>query len=126
MKGRKNNDDIDVSILPPWFPLAVSLNFGTSKERAAKIIKSLQSSSYEPKKFITREEVINYGKEKQLYVDPTQVNEKQKKGPAGPEVPTKLTPELLGKIFVQYYYNLNIQGRKVPISIKLKLMIIMC
>lgn len=114
--GKKKDEVVDLSTLPPWLSIAVCLNFGTSKDRAAKITKSLQICSYEPKRFITREEIINYGKENQMYVDPTQVNEKQKKAPVGGDIPTELTPELLSKIFVQFYNEINIQGRKVCIS----------
>ena len=118
MKGKKQ-EEIDISTLPSWLPLAVNLNFGTSKERAAKITKNLQNCTYGPMKFITRDDLISYGKEKQLYADSSQANEKARKGAVGAstDVPTLLTPGLLAKIFVQFYHDLSIQGRKVFILI---------
>lgn len=115
MKSKKKDEDIDISTLPPWFPIACNLNFGTSKERSAKLIKALQTSTYETKKFITREEIINYGKEKNLYLDPITQADKLKKDKAAAEIPTELTPELLGKIFVHYYNDIVIQARKVAL-----------
>ena len=48
-------------------------------------------------KFLTREDIINFAKEKGLYVDlsadPKKAAKKDNKG--GPEIATEITPELL-------------------------------
>ena len=111
MPPKKKEDDVDLSTLPPWLPIAVSLVLNGSKERSQKILDELTSSTYSLNKFITRNDIINSGKEKGLYADPSQAGDKQKK--PSTDAPTELTPALLAKIFVNFYTEINIAGRKV-------------
>ena len=113
MPPKKKEEDIDPALLPPWLPVAVRLNFECSKENTQKITDIVTSANFDIKKIINRADIINYGKEKGMYADPTQLTDKQKKDKNFADLPTELTPELLGKIFISYYNELILTGRKV-------------
>ena len=113
MPPKKKDEDIDPATLPPWLPVSVRLNLECSKDNATKISDIVNNANFEIKKIISRNDIINYGKEKGMYIDPSQMTEKQKKDKNFAEIPTELTPELLAKMFIAYYNELNLNGRKV-------------
>ena len=113
MPPKKKDEDIDPATLPPWLPVSVRLNYECSKDNAVRISEIINSANFEIKKVITRNDIINYGKEKGLYIDPSQMTEKQKKDKNFAEIPTELTPELLAKIFIAFFNEINLNGRKV-------------
>lgn len=114
MKGNKKKDEeIDVSLLPPWQSVTARLNFECSKDNAEKISELIYNANFEAKRLITRNDIINYGKEKMMYVDPNQLTDKQKKDKNIAEIPTELTPELLAKIYSSFYKEIVLTSRKV-------------
>lgn len=71
-------DEIDVNALPPLKHLCVGVRIESAKGRAAKLNNLLKEcKSFQ--KNITRDEIIAFCKEKQLYVDPATLTDKQKK-----------------------------------------------
>lgn len=111
MPPKKKEEIIDLSTLPPWFPLSVLMSWECSEENATRIAKCIYESNFGLKKEIKRDEIIDYGKRNGMYLDPTQ--DKQKKDKNAAEIPTELTPELMAKMFVKFYEELNLEGRKV-------------
>ena len=120
MPPKKKDEEIDPALLPPWLGMIVRFSYECSIENSEKVQEALTNANFEAKKVITRNDIINYGKEKGLYVDPNQLTEKQKKDKNIAEIPTELTPELLGKIFVTYYNDMVLQERKVIVNDFLK------
>ena len=113
MPPKKKDEEIDLSTLPPWMPVLCLLNYQLPKVRAAALTDILVNRPKDYQRNITRAEIINFAKEKGMYLDPTTINDKQKKDKAAADIPTVLTPQILAKAFQGFLFDLNIQGRKV-------------
>jgi hypothetical protein len=116
MPPKKKDEDIDPALLPSWQSVVVRMNFECSKDNADKVADLIHQSNFEIKKIISRAELIAYGKEKMMYVDPTQLTDKQKKDKNIAEVPTELTPELLAKIYMTFFNETVLNSRKVIVT----------
>lgn len=111
MPPKKKEEVVDLSTLPPWLSLSVYLSPEASEQNAKNILKGVYESNFSIKKLITRDEIIDYGKKNGMYLDPAQ--DKQKKDKNAAEIPTELTPELLAKMFLKFYEEINLEERKV-------------
>ena len=67
------------------------IKFDTKLSRAENILHQLIHNPKSFTKNINREDIINYAKEKGLYIDPNTLNEKYLKAKKG-ELSTELTP----------------------------------
>lgn len=121
MPPKKKEEEIDPALLPPWLGMIVRFSYECSIENSQKIEETLNNANYEAKKIISRNDLITYGKEKALYVDPNQLTEKQKKDKNLADIPTELTSELMGKIFITYYNEMVLNERKVKSFINILL-----
>ena len=64
-------------------------------------------------KTVTKEDIVNYAKEKGLFVDINTLNEKVRKDPkAMSELTLEMTPMIMAKAFIQLQADLNLEGRK--------------
>jgi hypothetical protein len=70
-KGAKD-EVIDINTLPPWAALNCIVKYEGHKERGKRFFERLYGRPKSFYKRITREDVLNFAKEKGLYVDPTQ------------------------------------------------------
>ncbi|CAD8207264.1 unnamed protein product [Paramecium octaurelia] len=105
-------DEVDLNALPPLKHLCVGIRIEAGKARAAKLVSLLkETKSFQ--KNITREEIINFCKEKQLYVDPATLTDKQKKDSKFmAEVATELTSEVMNKGFQMFIQDQVLSIRK--------------
>lgn len=110
---KKKDEEIDINLLPPWMNLKTMLLFNCPKNKADLVNKFLQDRPREYQKQISKTDVINLAKEKQMYIDPLTMTDKQKKDKTLADIPTELTPEILAKAFSLLLFDLDIQGRKV-------------
>ena len=107
-------EEIDISTLPPWQSILVTFAFLQKKGRAEKIIDLLLNKPKSFQKNISRIDIINFAKEKGLYVDPNNLTEKQKKdAKIMAELPLELTSNILAKSLYMMIYDMNINSRKV-------------
>jgi hypothetical protein len=87
------------------------------KARAEKLVHDLSKNAVSFQKTIQKEDLINYAKEKGLYVDPNTLNDKQKKDPKFmAEVNLELTPAVLAKAYKAFVSELELKLRKVSQS----------
>lgn len=71
-------DEIDLNALPPLKHLCVGIRIEAGKARTAKL-QNLLKECKSFQKNVTRDEIIAFCKERQLYVDPATLTDKQKK-----------------------------------------------
>jgi hypothetical protein len=110
---KKQEEEIDINTLPPWQALICSLNFETKKSRADKFLQRLHTQ-FSFQKNISRNDIINFAKDKGMYTDPATLTDKQKKDPKFmADIQMELTPAIMGKAFYQLIWDLNLHGRKV-------------
>jgi len=76
LKKGKEVEQLDLSTLPPWFGMNCIIKFDTKLSRAENILHQLIHNPKSFTKNINREDIINYAKEKGLYIDPNTLNEK--------------------------------------------------
>lgn len=79
MGPKKKEEEIDLSTLPECKSINAIILCRGKKVRTANILQKLQK---ECEKFIAKikkSEVLDHAKEKNIYVDPNTLNEKQKK-----------------------------------------------
>ena len=111
---KQKDDEIDISTLPPWFAVNCVLKCQGKKTRMQSFLNLLKTH---PKSFtrnITREEIIEFAKEKGLYTDPNTLNEKQKKDPKTLEsLNLELTPTVIAKAFAAFRAEVDLKNRKV-------------
>ena len=106
----KKKEEIDISQLPPFTFNLLTLQSLLHPSRTTKLLAHLRSSALSFLRFLSREDIIQTCKEKQLYVDPNSLTEKQKKDPkALSELPVELTPRILakgvGELLAEYVLN---------------------
>ncbi|CAD8197924.1 unnamed protein product [Paramecium octaurelia] len=105
-------EEIDLNALPPLKHLCVSIRIEAAKSRATKLLNLLKTcKSFQ--KNIQRDEILAFCKEKQLYVDPATLTDKQKKDPKFmAEVATELTSEVMNKAFQLFIQDQVLAVRK--------------
>ncbi|EGR30654.1 hypothetical protein IMG5_126590 [Ichthyophthirius multifiliis] len=114
MGPKKKEEEIDLQTLPPWQSLNCMIKFQGKKERMQILINNLLTQPKSFQRNITREEIIEFAKEKGLYTDPNTLNEKQKKDTKFLESTNlELTPKVLAEAFNALKYDLDIKGRKI-------------
>lgn len=71
----KQKDEVDINLLPPMKHMTVGLRFDCGRERSVKLLNLLKDRrSFQ--RNITRDEIIQFCKEKNLYVDPNSLTDK--------------------------------------------------
>lgn len=84
------------------------------KSRATKIIQRIQKEAEKYIAKIKKSEVLDHAKEKNIYVDPNTLNDKQKKDQKYMEsINTELTSEVIAKAVQSLVNTLNIKIRIV-------------
>ncbi|EGR34511.1 hypothetical protein IMG5_009200 [Ichthyophthirius multifiliis] len=112
MPPKKKDEEINTQDLPPWISLKVILKYQGKKSRYQNLIQNLKINPKQFQKSIFVEEILEFAKEKGLYVNPNSLNEKQKKDPKQIEsLNTQITPQLLAQSFNQLIQDLDIKGR---------------
>ncbi|EAR91082.3 hypothetical protein TTHERM_00430030 (macronuclear) [Tetrahymena thermophila SB210] len=110
---KQKEEEIDISTLPPWFPVNCVIKCQGKKQRMQNFLNLIKQHPKSFQKNITREEIIEYAKEKGLYTDPNSLNEKQKKDPKLLEtLNLELTPLVISKAFIALRQELDLKGRK--------------
>lgn len=106
-KGGKE-EVIDLASLPPWISVNCILKYEGDAKRGKEFQDKLKSFPFSFQKFILKDDIINFSKEKGLYVDPTsdpkKASKKDSKG--GPEIATEITPELLSNALNLLYQDI--------------------
>lgn len=115
MPPKKKDEDVDLSTLPPWLHLTAFFSFKAKKSRAAAFTALLKASPRAFQKTISREDIVNFAKEKGLYTDLALLTEKQRKDAkfmdsiAGT---TELTAKVLVKALGVMVFEMDVAGRK--------------
>lgn len=115
-KKAGKEDDVDLSTLPPWLHVICAFSLNMKKTRAQKLLEKLRTAPKSFQKTVHRDDIVNFAKEKGLYVDPNALTDKQKKDPKFMESiagMTELNAKVLAKAFSQMIFENDIQGRKV-------------
>lgn len=111
---KQKEEEVEVTSLPPWYPVNCVLKCEGKKSRMQSFLQLLKSQPKSFQRNISREEIIEFAKEKGLYTDPNTLNEKQKKDPKLLEtLNLELTPSVLAKAFSALVSDLDLKGRKV-------------
>jgi hypothetical protein len=84
------------------------------KGRATTLLQKIQKEAEKYLFKIKKSEVLDHAKEKNIYIDPTTLTDKQKKDPKFMEsVCTELTPEVMAKAVQSHITALNTKIRIV-------------
>ena len=71
MKGKKKDDNVDVSNLPKINIFTSSLIFGTENpEKRIKLLETIFKSNHKFLRLIPREQLIEFAKERGIFVEP--------------------------------------------------------
>jgi hypothetical protein len=82
------------------------------QERSHKIINKLNNDYKSLLAKVSRQEVLDHAKEKNIYVDPNTLNDKQKKDPKFMEtVCTELTSDVVARAVKSFIDQLNVKVR---------------
>jgi hypothetical protein len=117
MPPKKKEEEIDINTLPPWQNLKFMILFNCAKRYGDLIKNFLNDRPRDFQRNITRTDVINFAKEKQMYIDPATMTDKQKKDKTLADIPQELTPAILAKAFMGLLYDFDIKGRVVRLEI---------
>lgn len=113
-KKTEKEEAAELLALPPWSSVCASINFCTRKKFTTKLKEKIKSKPLSFQKIVTRDDIVNFAKEKGYYVDPNNLTDKQKKDPkAMAELPMEMTSLIMAKSFKQYLIEQDLQGRRV-------------
>ena len=113
-KKTEKEEAAELSALPPWASVCASINFCTRRKYATKLREKLKNKPLSFQKIVTRDDIVNFAKEKGFYVDPNNLTEKQKKDPkAMAELPMEMNSQIMAKSLKQYLIEQDLVGRRV-------------
>lgn len=98
-KAKDKKEEVADSDLPEIKSTICRLNMHTKDKNVQKFVTSIQKTQRLYYKIITRKDIIEYAKEKSLYLDPATMTDKQKKDPALADVPKELTEHVMANAF---------------------------
>ena len=97
--SKKKKNEIDPSLLPNFNTVICSLNILTNKINQQHIKDSIPTTERENYQILSREEIIKNAQELKLYIDESQMTDKQKKDKNFENIPRKLTPAIMANSF---------------------------
>lgn len=86
-KAKDKKEEVSESELPELSTMICRLNILTKQPNIEKFLASISKTLRPYYKFITRANIVEFAKEKQLYLDPATMTDKQKKDPALADIP---------------------------------------
>ena len=81
MGPKKKEEEIDINSLPPCATLNALFLCRGRKERANNLLELLHKTGEKYITKVTKAEVLEHAKEKNIYIDPNSLTDKQKKDP---------------------------------------------
>lgn len=113
MPPKKKEEEIDLSSLPPYNLMTVRLLPKTRAQLVPKIVDTIAESRRSFFKVVSRDEILNWAKEKGLYADQNAITEKMRKDKNFAEMTTEVTPELLANSLHGLVNETVANGRKL-------------
>ena len=89
---KDKKEDFNEADLPEITSQICHLNILTKETNIEKLLTSIKNTQRTFYKLVNRKEIVDFAKEKQLFIDPAQMTDKQKKDPAFTDIPKELTP----------------------------------
>lgn len=114
MPPKKKEEEIDLASLPEVQSMNVVVLVRGKKSRAEDILRNIHKEAEKYLFRVKKNEVLEHAKEKNIYVDPATLTDKQKKDPKFMEsICTELTPEVLAKAVQSHLTTLKLKARIV-------------
>ena len=98
-KAKAVKEEVLDSELPDIKTTICRLNMHIKQNNIQKFLASLSKTQRLYYKIISRKDIVDFAKEKALYLDPATMTDKQKKDPAFADVPKELTDSVMANAF---------------------------
>jgi hypothetical protein len=109
---KDKKEDFNEADLPEITPQICHLNILTKDSNIEKFLTSIKNTQRTFYKLVSRKEIVDFAKEKQLFIDPATMTDKQKKDPAFLDIPKELTPIVLAEAFSLFIAEQNLTARR--------------